>query len=212
MKPIKFLPFLSLMVVLVITVACGGSSTAVSKSAVPTVAVPADPTVALVSSMKAQMALPAYRGNTVSEYKGKTTSTIVEFVSPDRYRVKTDTVEAILIGKETYINLNGKWSKMDIDLTSIISSFRDPKLIESGISNVKYVGAEQVNGISADVYTFTGSTDFNGQKLSAEARIWISRAGNLPVKMEVSGEVEGEKSFTTITYDYASNISIETPM
>jgi hypothetical protein len=212
MKQIKFLPVLSLMAVLVIASACSGSSTTAINTEAPAVVATADPAAALVSSMKAQMALPAYSGNLVSEYKGVTTNAVVEFVSPDRYHVKTDTVEAILIGNVTYLNLNGNWSKMDIDLSGMVSSFRDTNLIESGISNVKYAGAEQVNGISTDAYTFTGSTNFNGQNLSAEIKAWISRADNLPVKIEVSGEVGGEKTFSTITYDYATKVSIEAPM
>jgi hypothetical protein len=212
MKRNRLLPLLSMIAVLIIVSACSGSVTTTSSSAAPAIAIPSDPTAALVSSLKAQLALPAYRGILESQYQGKTSSIIVEYMSPDRYRVKNDSMEAILIGKETYINLSGKWSKMGTDLSSMISSFRDPKLIETGISNVKYIGVEQVNGISASVYTYTSSADFNGQKMTADAKVWVSQVNNLPAKMEVSGDVAGEKTFSTITYDYTSKVSIEAPM
>jgi hypothetical protein len=219
MKRTQFLPLLSMIAVLIIITGCSGSVTTTSgsvtttsSSAVPAIAIPSDPTAALISSLKAQLALPAYRGNLESQYQGKTSSIIVEYLSPDRYRVKNDSMEAILIGKETYINLSGKWSKMGTDLSSMIGSFRDPKLIETGISNVKYIGVEQVNGISASVYTYTSSADFNGQKIAADGKVWVSQANNLPAKIEVTGEVAGEKTFSTITYDYASKVSIEPPM
>jgi type II secretory pathway component PulJ len=212
MKRNQLLPYLSMIAVLMLVSACSGSTTTTSNEAAPVIVIPSDPTEALASSLKAQLALPAYRGNLESQYQGKTNSIIVEYMSPDRYRVKNDSMEAILIGKETYINLSGKWSKMGTDLSSVISSFRDQKLIETGLSNVKYFGSEQVNGISASVYTYTNSVDLNGQKMTADAKVWVSQANNLPVKMEVTGEVSGEKTLSTITYDYASKVSIEAPM
>jgi hypothetical protein len=212
MKRDRLIPLLSMLAVLIIVSACSGSVTTTNNKAVPAIAIPSDPTAALVSSLKAQLALPAYRGNLESQYQGKTNSIIVEYMSPDRYRVKNDSMEAILIGKETYINLSGKWSKMGVDLSSMIGSFRDPKLIETGLSNVKYIGVEQVNGISASVYTYTSSADFNGQKIAADGKVWVSQTNNLPAKMEVVGEVSGEKTFSTITYDYSSKVSIEAPM
>jgi hypothetical protein len=212
MNRTKFLPLVSMIAVLIIVSACSGGVTTTSSVAAPAMVIPSDPTAALVSSMKAQLALPAYRGNLDSQYQGKTINTIVEFVSPDRYRVKNDSMEAVLIGKVTYLKLNGNWSKMGVDLSGMISSFRDPKIIEKGISNVKYLGSEQVNGIYASVYTYTSSADINGQIMAADAKIWISQSDDLPVKMEVTGEVSGEKTFSTITYDYASKVSIEAPM
>ena len=211
MKRTQFLPLLSMIAVLIIVSACSGSVTTTSNKAVPAITIPSDPTAALVSSLKAQLALPAYRGNLESQYQGKTNSIIVEYLSPDRYRVKNDSMEAILIGKVTYLNINGRWSKMGVDLSGMISSFRDPKLIETGISNVKFFGSEQVNGISASVYTYTSSADLNGQKMTADAKVWVSQTNNLPVKMEVTGDVSGEKTFSTITYDYVSKVSIESP-
>ncbi len=212
MKRDRLLPLLSMIAILILVSACSGNATITSNKAAPAIVIPSDPTAALISSLKAQLALPAYRGNLESQFQGKITSIIIEFIAPDRYWVKTDSMEAILIGKETYLNINGKWSKMGVDITSNISSFRDPKLIETGISNVKYIGTEQLNGISASIYTYTSSAELNGQKMVAEAKIWISQADNLPVKMEVAGEVNGEKTFSTVTYDYTSKVSIEAPM
>jgi len=140
--------------------------------------------------------------------QGNNSNAVIAFSAPDSCRVKTDMVEAILIGKVTYFNLNGKWTKMDIDLTSLISSFRDPKLIESGISNLKYIGVEHVNGFTADAYNYTISTTLNGQKLSAKDIVWISRVDHLPLNMEVNVEKLSENTVSTITYEYAGNISI----
>lgn len=199
-------------VLLIAAVACSSGTGGATTTAQVGANAPVDPKAAVQSSMKKQMELPAYRGTIVGEYNGKTSTTTVEYSAPDRYHVKNDTVEAILIAKTTYIKLSGVWSKMNIDLTSMINSFRNPQLLQTGLTNIMYAGSESLNGTATDVYTFTSSADFNGSKLSANSKIWISRLDSLPAKMEVSAQVNSTSTLSTITYEYPTSISIEPPI
>jgi hypothetical protein len=199
---------LAISIVLVAAVACGSGAGVVS----PAGGASADPKAALDSSLKKQLGLNSYSGTLVGEFQGKSTTSLIEYLAPDRYHMKNSVVEAILIGKTTYVSLAGKWMKLNMDMTSLINSFRNPALLEAGISNAAYIGTDQVNGAAADVYSYTSTANFNGSKLSANVKVWITRQDNLPAKMEVTGQVGGVNTLSTIKYDYSSKVTIEPPM
>jgi hypothetical protein len=210
MKMKKSICVFLLVINLMLVTAIGCSSSTSSASSAGSTST--DQKTTLENSLKKQLGLASYSGTLIGEYQGISTTTLIEYLAPDRYHMKNSIVEAILIGKTTYVSLAGNWKKLNVDMTGLINTFRNPGLLESGISNVAYSGTDQVNGSSADVYTYTGTTNINGNALLVNIKVWITRQDNLPAKMEVTGQVGGITTMSTIVYNYTSKVTIEPPI
>jgi hypothetical protein len=74
---------------------------------------------------------------------------------------------------------------------------------------VQFVGWDNVNGTSAQVYTCTSSADLSGQTVTSQVKVWI--ANGLPVRLEINGEFAGIKSKTVQVITYDPSIKIEVP-
>lgn len=138
--------------------------------------------------------------------------TELEFVSPDRYRIKTGSLmDVIIIGKSTYMKIGDKWQKMPGELDSKIGDLRSTFNKEGmkWVSDVKYTGDETVDGKSAYVYTYHAKgPDKVGEN---ESKLWIAKADGLPIKVEAvykSGPMKSMK----VEYDYETPVSIEPPI
>ena len=155
----------------------------------------------------------------------------MEYAAPNRARMVASVVdtkddseilrfEAIMIGKDYYVNEDGKWSKPAKDVPDV-ATFSDPQKVEAmfrqtGAAEPKFslVGPETING--SDTVEFEDpSFNFDGHR--GALRVWIGTNDNLVRKVEV--EIQGnlgdgsDKHTIAITYrDYNANIKIEPPM
>lgn len=138
---------------------------------------------------------------------------IMEYVAPDRYRLKDGkTMDAIVIGKDFYMNINGKWQKAPGgDMDGKMPTMRD-MLTEEGLKSMKdveYVGEETVDGKTARVYRY--KSDKIKDMPSFNAKIWIGKDDELPLKIEIDEGEKNEVKKIVMTYEYDSNIKIEAP-
>lgn len=138
--------------------------------------------------------------------------TDLEFVAPDRYRIKTgNLMEVIIIGKTTYMKMGDKWQRMPGELDSAIGDMRSTFNKEGmkWISDVKYTGDDTVDGKAAYVYTYHAKgPDKIGEN---ESKLWIAKSDGLPIKVEAvykSGPMKSMK----VEYDYETPVSIEPPI
>jgi hypothetical protein len=134
----------------------------------------------------------------------------VSFAAPDRYHLKNAGMESIIIGKNTYMRINGTWKKFPLDLGSAIPSMRDA-FTEEGlktISDVQYVGDENVNGKDSLVYRYKGSGLKGGSAYTS--RLWIARDDGLPQKIEVEYDGGPLKQMST-NYEY-KDVPIDAPV
>ena len=138
--------------------------------------------------------------------------TELEFVSPDRYRIKTGSLmDVIIIGKTTYMKIGDKWQRMAGELDSKISDLRSTFNKEGmkWVSDVKYTGDDTVDGKPAYVYIYHAKgPDKVGEN---ESKLWIAKADGLPIKVEAvykSGPMKSMK----VEYDYETPVSIEPPI
>lgn len=138
--------------------------------------------------------------------------TELEFISPDRYRIKTgNKMEMIVIGKTTYMKLGEKWQKMAMPLDSTISDMRSAFNKEGmkWFSDVKYVGEDNADGKAAYLYTYQGKGPNNiGEN---DSKLWVAKDSGLPIKIEAIYKSGNLKSMT-IEYDYESTVTIEPPV
>jgi outer membrane lipoprotein-sorting protein len=136
----------------------------------------------------------------------------LEFVPPDRYRIKTGTgMEMIIIGKTSYMKLGDQWQKMPMPLDSTISDMRSAFNKEGmkWFSDVKYAGDDTVKGREAYVYTYHGKGPDNvGEN---DSKLWVAKSSGLPLKIEAKYRSGNLKSMT-IEYDYETPVTIEPPV
>ncbi len=171
------------------------------------------------SDAKADIEKLADRFMTVKSFRatmqaegGTPMQTQLEFVSPDRYRIKTgNLMDVIIIGKTTYMKIGDKWQKMPSELDTAISDLRSTFNSEAmkWVSDVKYTGDETINGKAAYVYTYHAK---GPEKIGEnESKLWIAKADGLPMKVEAVYKSGPMKSMT-VEYDYDATVSIEAPM
>lgn len=135
----------------------------------------------------------------------------LSYIAPDRYHiVNPGSAEMIVIGKETYVKANGKWSKIPVNLGESIPNIRDSFTEEAlkSLKNVEYTGEDTVDGKNALVYKYTG--DASGKSGNYTSKLWVGKINGLPLKMEVEYTDGPLKRMTTV-YDYESRVTIEPP-
>ncbi|HYO98769.1 MAG TPA: hypothetical protein VER76_00995 [Pyrinomonadaceae bacterium] len=201
----------------------GGGSAAPTTAAA---AISADdkPLDVMTKAMRAQLDAKSYRAHVTSSVSdGTTSSMVIEYVAPDRYRMTSEAkpgggqsyqMEYVIVGGETYIKApNRGWVKSPIDAGGMIKAFRDPKMLDelAKTADVKYVGAETLDGEPALVYQYTQNNPL-GTNLKSSSKTWLSVADGLPRKTETDGEFNGQKTKTLVKMSgYNSDIKIEAP-
>ncbi len=146
----------------------------------------------------------------VMDMQGKTDSHMeVSYVAPDRYSIKNGHMETIIIGKQTFMKLNGSWKKFPVDMASQIPNLRQAFTEEGmkGISNARYLDDEAIDGKDAFVLQYDGSYKGVGAYTST---LWIGKDDGLPIKIDVRYSDGVLKTMTT-DYDY-DNVTIDSPV
>jgi outer membrane lipoprotein-sorting protein len=178
----------------------------------------------MTRAMRAQLDAKSYRAHVTSSMSGGANNAmLIEYVAPDRYRMTNDAQdggkgykqEFVIIGSATYLKApNNGWVKSPVDASGIVKAFRDPKMLDelAKTADVKFVGAETLDGAPMLVYQYTQNNPM-GMNLKSTSKSWLSVADGLPRKTETEGEFQGKKTKTLITIsDYNSDIKIESPV
>lgn len=157
------------------------------------------------------LSVPSFRAEMKSE--GDTPmDSILEFVSPDRFRLQNEGgFEIILIGKESFMKIGDRWQKTPILSDASITGIRATwdKESRKWINDVTYEGEETVDGRAAYVYRYH-SKFAETEAGENDSKIWIARDDGLPVKLEAVYKV-GKLKEMSIKYDFKTPVSIEAP-
>jgi outer membrane lipoprotein-sorting protein len=173
-----------------------------------------DPKADVIAASNKFIALDSFRAN--MEGVGQTEiKSQVDYVAPDRFHVRYlggtgAGMEMISIGKEMYMRTGDKWTKMPGTGTSI-PTLRD-SFTEEGLkslTDVKYVGEEEVDGEPALVYSFGNLTPAGGHPFTS--KMWVSKDTGLPLKIYAE-YTNGVLKHMTIKYDTETPITIEPPV
>jgi hypothetical protein len=178
----------------------------------------------MTRATRAQLDAKSYRANITNTLtSGATNTIVVEYAAPDRYHMSSrvpgnggdTTLEYVIVGKDTFMRMNGgAWKRFPVDMSQMISAIRDPKMLDelAKASDVKFVGADTLDGAPMLVYEYTLDNAF-GSKVKSHAKTWVAVADGLPRKSESEGEFGGIKTKTAMTVsDYNSDIKIEPPI
>jgi len=141
----------------------------------------------------------------------KEVKTDLEFVAPDRFRIKTGPgLETIVIGKDVYLSMNGSYQKlpgaMDGSIPDLRATFN--KEGRKWFSDVRFIGEESVSGKPSLVYEYKNKGEGNlGEN---DSKIWVAKDDGLPLKIE-SRYKRGNLRTMIIEYEYDPNITIDVP-
>jgi hypothetical protein len=192
-----------------------GSSTNKSASATSPSDARANPLDAMMKAFKAQLDLKAYRVRMETSGPGTGSQTrIAEYVAPDRFHMKGDKDEMIVIGPAAYMKAGDRWMKSPVDMSNMIASVRDPKFLDElrKSTDVSFVGPEVLEGTPALVYTYTMTNAF-GTNMTTSSKSWVRASDGVPLRVESESTINGEKHRVVVTYyDFNADIKIEPPM
>jgi hypothetical protein len=170
----------------------------------------ANPKSDVFYSTKKQMSAPVWSVTVTSE-TSEELNMLMEHVAPNRYYVKQPKGEVIVIGSDSYVNQNGKWQKVEVDLSQMINS--QAKLVtEEALQNIKdvqKVGTEQINGTDTIVYSYKSEGEKPGE--GTTTKVWVDKANGLPMKINVEGMINGKMQKVSSVYNYVKKVSIEAP-
>jgi hypothetical protein len=175
----------------------------------------ADPKEDIIQASKRFIELPAFSAK--MEGMGQTEiKSQVDYVAPDRYHVTYlggtgAGMEKIMIGNQSYMKSDGKWSKFPGNSNSSIPTLRD-SFTEEGLktlSDVKFDGEDTVDGKPALVYSYKNVTPKGDNPFSS--KIWVGAQTGLPMKIVVNYD-NGVLKQMTVNYDTESKVTIEPPI
>lgn len=182
-----------------------------------------NPLDVMSKAMRAQLDAKSFRAHIDATAGDGTSSTsVVEYVAPDRYRMVVEAktgaqnvkLEYVVVGGATYIKgPDGRWVRTPVNAGALIKGFRDPKMLDElkKTTDIKFVGRDTLDGQPMLVYEYT-QTNPLGVKMTATSKTWLSAADGLPRKTETEGELDGKKTRTVVAIsDYNTDIKIEAP-
>lgn len=174
--------------------------------AVATTVVAAAPKDELHDAFAKFLAAKRFRA-TVTDVKNGEQLSAMEYVAPDRYRVKpAKGPQSLIIGDTMYMDMNGKLTPMPVPgVGRIVAQYRNQDFlaeVESGMT-VRALGDDSVDGEAAKVYAYTVT-----KPMKADAKTWISQKSGLPIQIESTGTFMGHTSTTRVRYSGFDDPSI----
>ena len=137
--------------------------------------------------------------------------TELEYIKPDRYRVKNADSEIVVIGSDAYARQGGDWEMLPEDIGAQINEMKKNFNAEGmkAIKEINKSATEKLNGKDATVYTYSIEPD--EKTVENLTKVWIANDSGLPLKIVVETENAGQKQKVTTVYDYTKQVKIEAP-
>lgn len=177
----------------------------------------------LLSVMRAAHARRSFRARMETEVNGEASGFELEFLAPDRYRMRGKGFEFIIIGQQGYVKMDQIWQRAPRDEADDSHTFNvgnapvfwgaaaAAKLKPlTTIKNVSEVAGGGGQPLKLFEYEMKNALGHRGRNFS---RTWVSLSDSLPRKTEVFGDYEGVKSRAVLTWlEYDAKLKIEAPV
>ena len=174
----------------------------------------ADPKADVIEASKRFIALPSFRANMEGVGQSEIKSQ-VEYLAPDKFHVKYlggtgAGMEMIFIGKDGYMKSGDKWTKMPGggNIPTLRDSFTEDGL--KTLSDVKYEGDENVNGVATSVYSYKNVTPVGDFPFTS--KMWVRSDTGVPLKIFVEYTNNQALKHMKVDYDTDAKITIEPPI
>lgn len=124
------------------------------------------------------------------------TTTVLDFVAPDRYRVQMPIGTQVIIGNVLYLQSQGRTRKMPLP-EGAVAQWRDPMRLQAGQANLQVTaqGRTVVEGIQAEQFLVRNGA---GQQ-PVQFFYWIGPDG-LPLQLRHQGVSQGQPYTMTVRY------------
>lgn len=123
---------------------------------------------------------------------GKTSTSTIEFVPPDRKRIVSleGNMEYIVIGEKVYANSSGEWQETQIPASTFLGDGAvTAQTIGEIIGQGQFLRQDQFEGADVLIYSYASTTRSGDIKLHSQTELWVSVEDGLPMKMIVDGEI-----------------------
>ncbi|MCA0432766.1 MAG: hypothetical protein LCH46_05830 [Proteobacteria bacterium] len=166
----------------------------------------------LKATFEQMMAGSAYRSTITSSSDAPGTVMESEAILPDKFHIRADQMEMILIGKKGWMKMGGAWQQMPAEAAEQMSSMISDGVAQGmkGVSNVKCLGDQTYEGASYDTISYTSKGEFAGIASSSEVVLYRDGDGH-PAWMVIDGEAMGVKSKTVQKITRDDTITINPP-
>jgi hypothetical protein len=164
---------------------------------------------AIRTAMKAQLESPQLRTVLDMELDGEPSTTTIDYVAPDRFRLTQPDLDMIIIGDKTYQNEGNGWAVLEMNMAAMITEYRNSDMIDGVVlSDIQTLPDETLNGKSCAVYSYT--QDFEG--IVSQDKLWVEKSTGLPLRLESEGEILGSSSTSVVEYNYDAGLEINAPI
>jgi hypothetical protein len=171
-----------------------------------------------IQASRAQLAQKAFRATIVGDDdEGNEQTTVLEVIPTDRFRLVTADTEFIIVPDGTFLReAGGEWQKSPMSMSGMMSQILSEQSVEQLIEesqpdDIRFAGADVIDGKPMWIYTFTGKEDVGGMQVDTASRTWIGALDKLPYRVEATSTSGEETQSSTITYEYDESIEIEAP-
>jgi hypothetical protein len=183
----------------------------------------------VVKAFQTLFTVPSYHLQTVgTDSDGKNSTVTMDYVSPDRYEIKrhgdpaarsgSKKTDMISVGNDTWVKVEDQsWKKSPVKL-SMVKDMQKEWLdkVNDKNSEVKSVGTEIIDGATMNVYqlTYNIKDEDAEETYKGAGKVWVGAADHLLHKSETESQMSDnpKPSRMTTTYDYKTDIKIESPM
>lgn len=149
----------------------------------------------------------------ITSGKSKPLTMVMKVQWPNRFHMKNDQSEMIILPGGTWMNVNGSWMKMPIDMQKMIAQFT-PEMTKKSMEatkNVRFVGLDTIGGKPVKVYEYDFDTEMMGINSSGSSKISLDIVAGYPLRVETTGKAMGKTSTTVVDYEYDDSINIQSP-
>ena len=148
----------------------------------------------------------SFRATITDLEKGEQVSSM-EFVAPDRYRMKiTDGPTQLIVGDAMYMDMDGQLMRVPVpSVGKLTAQYRNEESLREmeGNMTVQALPDATLDGEPAKAYAYTVT-----EPVKANVKTWVSVKSGLPIQVESSGRFMGIKSTTRIRYSDFNDASI----
>jgi hypothetical protein len=188
-----------------------------------------DPQAVVTNAMMSMRTQQAYRIRSTAVMAGaggQGTTSVMEFVAPDRRHNINGGREVITIGKIMYVKEDGAWKNLGTQMSDMTDKMKDrvqqlspEEKAEAtkglSVGDYKSLGDELLDGVPTGVYEMHSQFDTKVAgvgSIEMVTKYWIAKSDGLFRKQESNGSEAGMKIKTTKTYEYDPGIKIEAPI
>ena len=171
----------------------------------------ADARAEVIDAFRSAMADGSYRMNMTVDSKRGPITTQMDVQMPNRFHMKADEAEFIVVPEGTWINAGGRWMKVPVDMSQRMQGFRidDLEKASSDIPDIKRVGTETIDGCESAVYQYAATSKFAGRSSEDDVEMAVCQDTGKPIRVRTTPKRKGDA--VTIRYDFEAVINIRPP-